>query len=51
MIRMVLVILFVLVLLGSIPVWSYNNQWGYGPVGLSSILLIAAVLFYNVKRT
>ncbi len=50
MIRMVLVVLFVLMLLGTMPVWGYNSQWGYGPVGLSSLLLVIAVIFYNFRR-
>ena len=28
MVRLILVILLILMLLGSVPVWSYNTNWG-----------------------
>ena len=44
MLRTVLLILLVLMLLGSVPVWSYNANWGYGPTGLSTVLLIVVLV-------
>lgn len=45
MVRTVLIILLILMLLGSVPVWSYNANWGYGPSGVSTLLLIVVLFF------
>ena len=37
---MVLLIILVLLLLGGIPTWSYNRNWGYGPSGIVGLLLV-----------
>ena len=44
MLRIVLVVLLILMLLGSVPVWSYNTNWGYGPSGLSTLVLIVVLI-------
>lgn len=46
MVRTILLVLLILMLLGSVPVWSYNTNWGYGPSGLSTVLLIIAIIFF-----
>jgi hypothetical protein len=41
----VLVVLLVLMLLGSLPMWPYSAGWGYYPSGgLGLLLLILIVL-------
>ena len=45
MIRVVLLIILVLALLGSLPLWSYSSGWGYYPVGGFSLLIILLLLF------
>ena len=43
--RLVLVVLLVLLLIGSIPVWPYSAGWGYYPTGgLGLILIVLLVL-------
>lgn len=44
MLRTVLVILLILMLLGSVPVWSYNTNWGYAPTGISTLVLIIVLI-------
>lgn len=43
-----LVILLVLILVGVLPTWPYNSNWGYGPTSwivlLLAIVLILAIL-------
>jgi hypothetical protein len=42
---LLLLILLVLVLFGSIPVWPHSRGWGYRPSGvLGVVLLVVAVL-------
>jgi len=41
----IILVVLVLLLIGAIPRWSYNRQWGYGPTGgLGLIVLIVVVL-------
>jgi hypothetical protein len=44
MIRTILLILLVLMLLGSLPLYPYSNGWGYYPSG-GALLLILLVFF------
>jgi hypothetical protein len=42
--RLVLIIILVLLLVGSFPVWPYSAGWGYYPTGGLSLLVIIIVV-------
>jgi len=42
--RLLLIILLVLLLVGSFPVWPYSTGWGYYPTGGLSLLIIIVVV-------
>jgi len=44
MLTIILIILLVLLLVGSFPVWPYSTGWGYYPTGGFSVLLIIIVV-------
>jgi hypothetical protein len=45
MLRLVLLIVLILLILGSVPLWPYSSAWGYGPSGgLGLVLLIVLIL-------
>ena len=44
MLGTILLILFILLLLGAIPVWPYSRRWGYGPSGFIGLLLIVVII-------
>ena len=45
MLRTILLVILILLLLGSFPLWPYSAGWGYGPSGgLGVVLLILIVL-------
>jgi len=45
MLRLILLVVLILAILGSVPVWGYNTGWGYYPSGgLGIVLLIVIVL-------
>lgn len=50
MIRMILLIIFILLLIGSIPVWPYSAGWGYYPSGLSGIVLVVLIVLLLTGR-
>lgn len=42
---LILLVLLIVLLLGAVPAWPYSRNWGYGPSGgLSVIVLIVIVL-------
>lgn len=48
MLGTILLIVLILMLLGAIPTWSYSRNWGYGPSGgLSVVLVIVIVLLFT----
>jgi len=52
MLRTMLLIIVVLALIGSLPMWPYSAGWGYYPTGgLGLILLILVVLVLLDRRT
>ena len=46
MLSTILIILLILFLIGALPTWPHSANWGYGPSGGVSIILL--VLFILV---
>jgi hypothetical protein len=45
MLRLILLIVLILAVLGSVPMWGYSTGWCYGPSGgLGLVLLIVLIL-------
>jgi hypothetical protein len=44
MLETILIILLILALIGSLPAWPYSRGWGFGPSGISGILLIILIV-------
>jgi hypothetical protein len=40
----ILLIVLILLLLGSVPSFPHSRNWGYGPSGLVSVLLIVLLI-------
>ncbi len=47
---LLLLIVLVLLLVGAVPRWGYNQSWGYGPSGLVSVILIVVVILLLTGR-
>jgi hypothetical protein len=43
MIGTILLILLILILLGALPTWPYSRGWGYGPSGITLVLVVVLV--------
>jgi hypothetical protein len=44
----ILIVILVLVLLGVLPKWNHSRDWGYGPSGgLSVVLVILLLLMFS----
>ena len=43
--RLILLIILVLILIGSFPIWPYSAGWGYYPTGGLGLLLVILPIF------
>jgi hypothetical protein len=50
MLRTILLIILILALLGSAPLWPYSTGWGYGPSGGAGLLLIVLIILIVMGR-
>ncbi len=50
MLGTILLIMLVLMLLGAVPAWPHSRNWGYGPSGGVSLLLVIVVVLLLTQR-
>lgn len=50
MLRTILLILVILLILGSLPLYPYSTSWGYYPSGGLGLLLIILVVWVLLDR-
>ncbi len=46
----ILLIILILLLLGAFPTWGHSRNWGYGPSGLISVILIIFIILLLTGR-
>jgi asparagine N-glycosylation enzyme membrane subunit Stt3 len=46
----VLLVVLVLFLVGSLPTWPHSKSWGYGPSGVSGVLVLILVVLLLTGR-
>jgi hypothetical protein len=46
----ILIILLILLLIGAVPRWGYNADWGYAPSGIVGVLLVILVVLILLGR-
>ena len=46
----ILLIVFVMLLIGSVPAWPHSRGWGYGPSGgaFLAVILLLILLFAGI---
>jgi hypothetical protein len=44
MLGTVLIVLLILALIGAFPRWGYSRGWGYGPSGITGLLLVVILV-------
>jgi len=50
MLSTILLIVLIIILLGAIPTWPYSRSWGYGPSGITLVLVILLVVLLATGR-
>ena len=46
----ILLVILILFLVGTLPAWPYSTNWGYGPSGGASMLLLVLVVLLLTGR-
>ena len=46
----ILLIILILLLVGALPSWPHSRNWGYGPTGLISVLVIVLLVLLLTGR-
>jgi hypothetical protein len=44
MLGLILLVILVLLLLGTLPIWPYSRGWGYSGSGLLGVLLVVLIV-------
>jgi hypothetical protein len=47
----ILMIILLVMLIGSLPVYPYNREWGYAPGGTLGTVLVVLLLLYLLGYT
>lgn len=45
-----LIIILILLLVGALPRWGYSANWGFGPSGIVTILLVVLIVMMLTGR-
>jgi len=50
MLGTILIIVLVLMLIGSLPTYSYSRKWGYYPIGGIGLVLLVIIILVLMGR-
>lgn len=48
--NLVLIMLMILLIIGTLPAWSYSKVWGYYPCSLLGVVLILLLMLILLER-
>ena len=46
----ILLVILILALIGVLPTWNHSRNWGYGPVGITGLLVVILVVLLLTGR-
>ena len=46
----ILLVVLVLVLIGVLPTWNHSRSWGYGPVGITGVIVVVLLIMLLTGR-
>lgn len=50
MLSTILLVILILILLGALPAWPHSRSWGYGPSGVTLVLLVIVIVLLSSGR-
>lgn len=45
-----LLIVLILALIGALPTWPHSRNWGYGPSGVTGLIVVVLILLLVTGR-
>jgi hypothetical protein len=46
----IILIILILIVVGAIPTWPHSRNWGYGPSGLTGLVLVIVIILVLTGR-
>jgi hypothetical protein len=46
----ILLVILILALIGVLPTWSHSRNWGYGPTGVTGLLVLVLIVLLLTGR-
>ena len=46
----ILLIILILALVGVLPTWNHSRSWGYGPSGITGLLVVVLIVMLLTGR-
>jgi hypothetical protein len=50
MLSTVLLVVLILLLVGALPAWPHSKSWGYGPSGITGVIVIILIILLLTGR-
>lgn len=50
MLPTILIIILIVMLLGALPAWPFNRDWGYGPFSVVGLVLVIVLVLLVLGR-
>ncbi|WP_344763942.1 DUF3309 domain-containing protein [Actimicrobium antarcticum] len=46
----ILLVILILVVIGALPSWPHSRSWGYGPSGITGLIVIVLIIMLLTGR-
>jgi len=46
----ILLVILILALVGVLPTWNHSRNWGYGPTGITGLLVVVLIVLLLTGR-
>jgi hypothetical protein len=46
----ILLIILILVVIGALPTWPHSRSWGYGPSGITGLIVLVLIILLLTGR-
>ncbi|MET3131177.1 hypothetical protein AAKU55_001436 [Oxalobacteraceae bacterium GrIS 1.11] len=46
----IVLVVLILLLIGAIPAWPHSRNWGYGPSGVTGLIVIVLIIMLLTGR-
>lgn len=46
----ILLVILILILVGALPSWPHSRKWGYGPSGVTGLIVVVLIIMLLTGR-